>query len=60
MLGVLQLFLSQLEDRPPHPGRVADDREAAQLVGANHRHVFGVAAAIAFSTVALAGLAFGI
>ena len=39
---------------------VADDREAAQLAGADYRHVFGVAAAIAFATVALAGVAFGI
>ena len=38
---------------------VADDREAAQLSGADYRHVFGIAAAIAFGTVALAGLAFG-
>jgi len=38
---------------------VADDREASQIVGIDYRHVFGVAAAIAFSTVALAGLAFG-
>jgi branched-chain amino acid transport system permease protein len=38
---------------------VADDREAAQLSGADYRHVFGVAAAIAFGTVALAGLAQG-
>jgi branched-chain amino acid transport system permease protein len=38
---------------------VADDREAAQLAGADYRHVFGIAAAIAFGTVALAGLAFG-
>lgn len=38
---------------------VADDREAAQLSGINFRHVFGVAAAIAFGTVALAGLAYG-
>jgi branched-chain amino acid transport system permease protein len=57
VLGALQLFLSR-----SRTGRliraVADDREAAQLVGANHRHVFGVAAAIAFSTVALAGLAY--
>jgi branched-chain amino acid transport system permease protein len=39
---------------------VADDREAAQLAGADYRHVFGIAAAIAFATVALAGVAFGI
>ena len=38
---------------------VADDREAAQLSGADYRHVFGVAAAIAFGTVALAGIAYG-
>jgi branched-chain amino acid transport system permease protein len=38
---------------------VADDREAAQLAGADYRHVFGVAAAIAFGTVALAGMAYG-
>jgi branched-chain amino acid transport system permease protein len=57
LLG-LQYFLS----RSRH-GRqiraVADDREAAQLSGVNYRHVFGVAAAIAFGTVALAGIAFG-
>jgi branched-chain amino acid transport system permease protein len=35
---------------------VADDQEAAQLSGANYRHVFGVAAAIAFGTVAIAGM----
>jgi branched-chain amino acid transport system permease protein len=35
---------------------VADDREAAQLSGADYRHVFGIAAAIAFGTVAIAGI----
>ena len=39
---------------------MADDREAAQLCGADYRHVFGIAAAIAFATVALAGVANGI
>jgi branched-chain amino acid transport system permease protein len=57
LLG-LQYFLSRTDT-----GRliraVADDREAAQLVGVDYRHVFGIAAAIAFATVALAGLAFG-
>ena len=57
LLG-LQYFLS----RSRH-GRliraVADDREAAQLSGVSYRHVFGVAAAIAFGTVALAGIAYG-
>ena len=38
---------------------VADDREAAQLAGADYRHVFGIAAALAFGTVALAGFAYG-
>jgi branched-chain amino acid transport system permease protein len=57
LLG-LQYFLSSSRS-----GRmiraVADDREAAQLSGVDYRHVFGIAAAIAFGTVALAGLAFG-
>ena len=57
LLG-LQYFLSSSKN-----GRliraVADDREAAQLAGVDYRHVFGIAAAIAFGTVALAGLAFG-
>jgi branched-chain amino acid transport system permease protein len=38
---------------------VADDREAAQLAGADYRHVFGIAAAIALATVALGGVAYG-
>jgi branched-chain amino acid transport system permease protein len=38
---------------------VADDREAAQLAGADYRHVFGIAAGIAFGTVALAGISYG-
>ena len=38
---------------------VADDREAAQLSGVDYRHVFGIAAAIAFGTVALAGIGYG-
>ncbi|MBO0831851.1 MAG: branched-chain amino acid ABC transporter permease [Actinobacteria bacterium] len=37
----------------------ADDQEAARLSGADYRHVFGIAAAIAFGTVALAGVAYG-
>src|SRR5262252_7935982 len=52
LLG-LQYFLSESKF-----GRliraVADDKEAAQLSGADYRHVFGIAAAIAFGTVALA------
>ncbi|HEY3902490.1 MAG TPA: branched-chain amino acid ABC transporter permease [Streptosporangiaceae bacterium] len=38
---------------------VADDKEAAQLSGADYRHVFGIAAALAFASVALAGIAYG-
>ena len=57
-LVVVQVFLARTRT-----GRmvraVADDREAAQLVGASYRHLFGVAAALAFGTVALAGLALG-
>src|SRR5580704_5177168 len=57
LLG-LQYFLSASRN-----GRmiraVADDREAAQLSGIDYRHVFGIAAAIAFGTVALAGIAYG-
>jgi branched-chain amino acid transport system permease protein len=59
VLGALQLFLSRTGT-----GRmiraVADDREAAQLVGANYRHIFGIAAAIALATVSIAGIAYGI
>jgi branched-subunit amino acid ABC-type transport system permease component len=54
----LQYFLSRTKY-----GRliraVADDKEAAQLAGADYRHVFGIAAAIAFATVALGGIAYG-
>lgn len=58
VLLALQLFMSRTTT-----GRliraVADDREAAQLSGTRYRHVFGIAAALAIGTVALAGLAFG-
>ena len=57
VLLALQYFLSQSKY-----GRmiraVADDREAALLSGVNARHVFGIAAALAFATVGLAGVAF--
>jgi branched-chain amino acid transport system permease protein len=56
LLG-LQAFLSRTS-----LGRMlratADDRDAAALVGADSRHLYGVATAIAFATVALAGLLF--
>ncbi len=58
LLG-LQYFLSEARY-----GRmiraVADDREAAQLCGIDYRHVFGIAAAIAFATAGLAGIAWGL
>jgi branched-chain amino acid transport system permease protein len=38
---------------------LADDAEAAAIVGVNTRHIAGIAAAIAFATVAIAGLASG-
>jgi branched-chain amino acid transport system permease protein len=57
LLG-LQYFLSRSKY-----GRliraVADDQEAAQLAGADYRHVFGIAAALALGTVALGGIAYG-
>jgi branched-subunit amino acid ABC-type transport system permease component len=37
----------------------ADDKEAVQLSGVDYRHVFGIAAALAFATVALGGMAYG-
>src|SRR6266513_1135950 len=58
VLAGLQLFLSRTA-----MGRAirasADDQEASSIAGVNTRHVFGIAAAIAFATVALAGLALG-
>jgi len=54
----LQLFLSRTA-----MGReiraAADDQEAASIAGVDTHHVFGIAAAIAFASVALAGLALG-
>ena len=57
LLG-LQYFLS-LSSYGRMIRAVADDQEAAQLWGVDYRHVFGIAAAIAFGTVALAGIAYG-
>jgi len=57
LLG-LQYFLS-LSSYGRMIRAVADDQEAAQLCGVDYRHVFGIAAAIAFGTVALAGIAYG-
>lgn len=38
----------------------ADDQEAARIAGVDTHHVFGIAAAIAFASVAIAGVALGI
>jgi branched-chain amino acid transport system permease protein len=54
----LQIFLSRAR-LGQQVRAAADDQEAASIVGINVRHVYGVAAAIAFATVALAGVAFG-
>jgi branched-chain amino acid transport system permease protein len=58
VLAAVQLYLSRTSI-----GRqiraVADDHEAAAIAGVNTRHITGIAAGIAFATVALAGLAFG-
>jgi branched-chain amino acid transport system permease protein len=57
VLAGLQLFLSR-----SRVGRMvrasSDDPEAATLQGADPRHIYGVATAIAFATVPLAGLMF--
>jgi branched-chain amino acid transport system permease protein len=62
-LAVIVLFALQYFLSASKYGRliraVADDREAALLCGVNSRHVFGIAAAIAFATVGLAGVAYG-
>jgi branched-chain amino acid transport system permease protein len=59
LLIAIQLFLSYTA-----MGRqiraAADDQEAARIAGVNTHHVFGIAAAIAFVTVAIAGIALGI
>jgi len=57
LLGLQYLLSSSRQGRLIRA--VADDREAAQLSGADYRHVFGIAAGIAFATVALAGIAYG-
>ncbi|MGH8890257.1 MAG: branched-chain amino acid ABC transporter permease [Acidothermaceae bacterium] len=58
VLGAVQFFLARTS-----VGRqiraVADDEEAAAIAGVNTRHISGIATGIAFVTVALAGLAFG-
>jgi branched-chain amino acid transport system permease protein len=57
VLGGIQVFLSRTG-----LGRMlrasSDDRETANLVGADSRHIYGIATSLAFATVALAGLMF--
>jgi len=58
VLAGLQLYLSRTGF-----GRAmratSDDPETVQLMGIDHRHVYAVAAAIAFATLAVAGVLFG-
>lgn len=58
VLAAVQLFLARTGI-----GRqirsLADDTEAASIVGINTRHIAGIATAVAFATVAIAGLAAG-
>ncbi len=63
VVAVVVLLALQYTLSNTHTGRliraVADDREAAQMSGVDYRHIFGIAAALAMATVALAGIAFG-
>lgn len=38
----------------------SDDQETARITGADARHIYGLATAIAFASVALAGLLFAV
>ena len=55
VIAVLQLFLNRTK-----LGRAfratSDDREAAELMGINNKHIYGLAMAIALAIVALAGI----
>lgn len=58
LLASLQLFLARTR-----MGRafraMADDPDTAQLMGIDHKHLYGLAMAIAFATVGLAGVFLG-
>jgi branched-chain amino acid transport system permease protein len=58
VLASVQLFLART-DTGRQIRALADDAEAAAIVGVNTRHIAGIAAAVAFATVAIAGLATG-
>lgn len=59
IIAALQLFIAYTK-----LGRAfratSDDREAAELMGVNNRHVYGLAMAIALGVVAIAGVLMGI
>jgi branched-chain amino acid transport system permease protein len=59
MVAALQLFLNRSK-----LGRAfratSDDREAAELMGMNNRHIYSLAMAVALGTVAIGGIALAI
>jgi branched-chain amino acid transport system permease protein len=59
IIAALQTFLNRTK-----MGRAfratSDDREAAELMGMNNRHIYSLAMAVALSTVAIGGIAFAI
>jgi branched-chain amino acid transport system permease protein len=59
IIAALQLFLNRTK-----MGRAfratSDDREAAELMGMNNRHIYSLAMAVALATVAVGGIAFAI
>lgn len=59
VITAIQLFL-----RRSRTGRMmraaSDDPEIASITGGNSKHIYGIATAIAFATVALAGLLFAV
>ena len=55
VIAALQLFLNRT--KLGHAFRAtSDDREAAELMGINNRHIYGLAMAISLAIVALAGM----
>ena len=59
IIAALQLFLNRTK-----LGRAfratSDDREAAELMGINNRHIYALAMAVALATVAIGGVALAI
>ncbi len=58
LLGGLQLFLSRT-DTGRSMRATAQDRDTAELIGIDSRHMYGLATAIAVGTVTIAGTFFG-